>query len=289
MLDNRLALSSWSLHRLLGPLRWTIWDEQNRTQATAEQPQPQEIDLLDLPHVVKERGFHYLELCHFHFPSTDDAYAAKLKQAFSDASVQFHTLLVDYGDISSPDEQRRQSDIAFLRRWLDIAAKAGAAAVRVIAGEQAADDADARQRSSEALALLREYGEAQGVKVVTENFRELTATIDSWRRLMNSLPPSVATIVDFGNLLPEERDTGVAYGAPLAHSIHAKPLYRADGTIDKEDFDRLLSIVADKSDRAPITVIFDQDGEMWEGISDIQACIRSFGRDKNESDGASAD
>ncbi|GIQ69515.1 sugar phosphate isomerase/epimerase [Xylanibacillus composti] len=278
MLDNRLALSSWSLHRLLGPLRWTVWDEASRSQTTAVQLQPQEIELLELPKVVKARGFQYLELCHFHFPSTEEEYLSQLKQAFADAEVRFHTLLVDYGDISSPEEERRRSDMAYLRQWLDIAAKAGADAVRIVAGEQEAGDLEAMERSREALTDLRAYGQARGVMVVTENFRELTATVGSWRELLESIEPRVSTIVDFGNLLPSEREAGIAYGTPHAHSIHAKPLYREDGSIDKEDFERMLAVVTELNDSVPITVIFDQEGDMWEGITEIQACMQAFGK-----------
>ncbi|MFC0213666.1 sugar phosphate isomerase/epimerase family protein [Paenibacillus chartarius] len=271
--SEHLSLSTWSLHRLLGPLRWTIWDDASRTPAIREEFQPAEMELLELPAVLAQRGFRFLEVCHFHFPATEEAYVKKLKAAFEASGVIFHTLLVDYGDISSPDEGRREADIRYLQGWIDVAAQAGARAVRIVAGEQPAGDAAAIARSCEALRSLDAYASAQGVRIVTENFRSLTSTISSWSAVLVGFGQKQATIVDFGNLTEEEKEAGIAFGAPQAHSIHAKPDYLADGSIDTESFGRLLDIVKSSGCEAPVSIIFDRPGNMWEGIEAIRAVM----------------
>lgn len=278
MFEQRLALSTWSLHRLLGPLRWTVWDDEQRTQVVHTQPQPEELTLLELPRVAEEKGFRYLELCHFHYPSTDEAYLQQLKESFDASQVEYHTLLVDYGDISSPDEERRQSDLRYLRNWIDVAAKSGAKAVRIVAGEQPTGDQASITRSCESLRSLYAYGQERGVKVVTENFRELTASIASWSEVMKGAGPAMACIVDFGNFELAEKEEGIRYGTPHAHSIHAKPRYRADGSLDGEEFERMLAIVAEQNDTVPVTVIFDDEGDMWLGIRRIQERMLAFQR-----------
>ncbi|KRF13495.1 hypothetical protein [Paenibacillus sp. Soil787] len=90
-----LSLTSWSLHRNLGPLRWTRWDDNTRTQITATQDQPELISLLELPAVLAKKGFKSLEVCHFHLPDTREAYLQRLKQAFTEADLQFYTLLIE--------------------------------------------------------------------------------------------------------------------------------------------------------------------------------------------------
>ncbi|MCD1257592.1 sugar phosphate isomerase/epimerase [Paenibacillus athensensis] len=270
MLANRLSISSWSLHRCLGPLRWTYWNTETKRQDTHIQDQPQELELLALPQEAARRGLRYLELCHFHFPSTTDEYLRELKQAFLAADIVFHTLLVDYGDISSPDEERRASDIRYLTEWVEIAAKSGARAIRIVAGEQPAGDVEATQRCGEALRQLQQAAAQLGVEIVTENFRELTSTLESWTRVMDTMEPGFRTIVDFGNLHFEEKLSGIAYGAPLAHSIHAKPAYDENGELDTEDFARLLAVLRETNCDVPISVIFDREGDMWAGIEKIK-------------------
>ncbi|MCR2806386.1 sugar phosphate isomerase/epimerase family protein [Paenibacillus soyae] len=273
MFRHRLSISSWSLHRCLGPLRWTVWDESSQSQGSATEAQPSEFSLLELPAIAASRGLSCLELCHFHFPSRDDAYLRQLKQAFAEAGVIFHTLLVDYGDISSPDPVRRESDFRYLKEWVDAAAIAGASAVRIVAGEQSPDDAASISRGTQALLELSEYAAGKQVRIVTENFRSLTSTVSSWKAVMEGAGPSISTIVDFGNLAKHEKEEGIRYGAPLAHSIHAKPEYEEDGSIREDRLLELLRMAGQANREAPVSIIFDREGDMWEGIERIKAVI----------------
>lgn len=273
MLENRLSISSWSLHRCLGPLRWTVWDDAARTQRTEEQSQPALFELTELPGLAREHGLSYLELCHFHFPSREEAYLQALRQAFEEAKIGFHTLLVDYGDISSPDPVRREADIQYLKGWIDTAGVAGASAVRIVAGEQPGSDSEAISRSADALRELRQYALGLGVDVVTENFRELTGkSVLSWSQVVERADggEGFRTIVDFGNLIENEKEQGVRYGIPRAHSIHAKPSYAEDGSLRVEPFLALLRIAEELKCEAPVSIIFDRDGDMWEGIERIK-------------------
>lgn len=274
MYQEKLSLSSWSVHRLLGLSHWTVWDESAARPATHVEEGDAAIALLDLPQAVAEKGFRYLELCHFHLPTKDEPYLAQLRKAIVDAGVSLHTLLIDYGDLSSPDPIRRSADEQFIMMWIDIAEKLGASAVRVVAGEQQTGDAVAIARSAASLQRLHRYGVERGVQVVTENFRELTATLANWQAVMEAAGGRIRTIVDFGNMQPNEKEAAIAYGAPIAHSIHAKPVYLADGSFDEEELRRNVAIASAKgSSEAPISVIFDQDGDVWEGIAKIADVI----------------
>ncbi|WP_353625765.1 hypothetical protein [Bacillus sp. JCM 19041] len=98
-----LSLTTWSLHRLLGPLHWTKWDEQAKEQVTAIDEQPQVHTLLELPRILSEKGFQAMEVIHPHFPSTDDTYLKQFRKSFEEAGIRFFSLLIDYGDITSTD------------------------------------------------------------------------------------------------------------------------------------------------------------------------------------------
>src|SRR4051794_10958477 len=101
-----LSISTWSLHRNLGPINWTGWDEQKQTQVTIVDPQPELITLLALPAELAQRGFAAIEIGHFHFRDTSEAYLHQLREAIHNAGIRFYTLLIDYGDISSGNEVR---------------------------------------------------------------------------------------------------------------------------------------------------------------------------------------
>jgi sugar phosphate isomerase/epimerase len=235
--------------------------------------QPQEIELTALPEEARRHGLQYLEVCHFQIPSVEKEYLEHLKQSFLRAGLGFHTLLVDYGDISSPDEIRREADLSYIRGWVDVAAKAGATAVRVVAGEQRAGEAAAIVRSCEALEQLAAYGAQLGVRIVTENFRQLTSTVSSWTEIVQKLNGTVPTIIDFGNFLVEEKSDGIAYGASFAHSVHAKPIERPDGSIDAEEFRSMLGILSNRGCCVPVSIIADKGVTRWERIDAIRDLI----------------
>ena len=63
---QKLSVSTWSLHRVLGP---TYWDSPANPSREAKTPYgPGSISLLEVPARIAELGIHLLEICHFHLP-----------------------------------------------------------------------------------------------------------------------------------------------------------------------------------------------------------------------------
>ena len=238
-----LSLSTWSLHRNLGPLRWTQWDADARKHVFVEAPQPELMNLLDLPAYMAGQGFGALEIGHFHFPSTDDGYLAKLRGAFASAGLSFDTVLLDYGDISTADDVRRQADIAYIREWIDIAAKAGAKNIRVVAGESEPSDEAALARSVEALKELHAYGQSSNVRVITENFKPLTSTSANVLAIIEAFDGKLNVVDDFGNFKGETKYEQLAAVLPYAVSVHAKAHYDENGMPDTEEYVRCLDLL----------------------------------------------
>ncbi|TDQ38292.1 sugar phosphate isomerase/epimerase family protein [Aureibacillus halotolerans] len=266
------GISTWSLHRCLGPLRWTVWNEESQSHDVKVEPQEEEVTLLELPAHLAREGYGVLEICHFHIPDTSETYLLKLKLAIETAGLDLHTILVDYGDLATPDAKRREADIELIARWIDVASIVGATAVRVVAGEQPAT-AETQARSIAGLRQLSEYGAERGVKVVTENFKQLTDTVAHWESIVEKLDGEPRTIVDFGNLSAEERLAGVSYGSSHAHSFHVKPPYHEDGTINASELKAMLHAIENE---APLIVINAEPGDMWEGCRSIKHVIEKL-------------
>jgi sugar phosphate isomerase/epimerase len=265
-----LSLTTWSLHRELGPLRWTYWDDLEKTQKTRIEHQPENSKLIELPFKLAEQGFKSLEVCHFHFQNIEDEYLVEVKNAFEKSGITFHCLLVDYGDISSPDAKRRISDIKFIKKWIDIAAKVGAKSIRVIGGEASPSDKAALLRSVNSFQQLIEYAEPKGVRVVTENFKSLTSTKENCEKLISTFEKKLGLTVDFGNFEQGVKYDSIQALASVAGSIHAKANYDNNGLIDKAEFQKSLQIVADSDYDGPITLVYDGPGNLWDGIHEVK-------------------
>jgi sugar phosphate isomerase/epimerase len=269
-----LSLTTWSLHRNMGPLRWTQWDAASLTHVTNTEEQPEITSLIRLPSLLAEKGFASADVCHFHFPETGEAYLQQVREAFAESGVRFYTLLADYGDISSNDEARRKADIEWNKRWIDIAAAVGAERVRVVGGDADPADQAALTRSAEALRELAEYGAKRGVKVTTENFMPLTSTADNCLFLMDAVGVGKLGLVsDFGNLKGPAKYDELARIVPVSENIHAKAIGDAEGMPDADEFARCMDIVKSSGYEGPITIVYDGPGDMWEGIERIRKLV----------------
>lgn len=271
-----LSLSTWSLHRILGPLRWTFWNAETNTHDTGEQPQPELLTLLELPEEAARRGYQAVEVCHIHFPLTDAAYLGKLRTAFSDAGIQFDTLLLDYGDLTSADLVRSAADLGFMRHWIDIASLCGAKQIRIIAGEAMPDDETAIRKSAEALAELAVYAASRGVRVITENFKSLTSTGDSSLKLLELAGSSVGMITDFGNYKGSAKYGEITMTVPYSVSVHVKPHYDASGIPDEIELLQCLEAVKSVGFSGAYVLIYDGPGAMWEGLERVKRIVERF-------------
>jgi len=271
-----LSVSTWSLHRLLGPLQLTTWDEEGGTHGSSTQEQPLVHTLLELPAVAAARGYKAIEVCHFHFPSTDDGYLDELKAAFAAAGISFDTLLLDYGDLTAASDARRSADLALIRRWIAIASRCGAKQIRVIGGEAPPSDREALGRSAAALAELAVFGDSVGVRVVTENFKPLLSTGDNCLKLLEEAGGRVGMITDFGNYHGAAKYDEIAGTAPLSVSVHAKAAYDSDGMPDEAEFRRCLDSVRSAGFDGAYVLIYDGPGDMWQGLERIRRIVEPY-------------
>ncbi|QMV41468.1 sugar phosphate isomerase/epimerase family protein [Cohnella cholangitidis] len=271
-----LSVSTWSLHRLLGPLRWTFWDAETGTHRTHVQDQPQIHALLELPEQAAKRGYRAVEICHFHFPATDESYLMQLRKSFADAGVSFDTLLLDYGGLTTTDETRSSADQQLFRDWIDVASLCGAKQIRLIAGEAAPADASAIRQSAMALSKLNEYAATRNVRVVTENFKELTSTGESCLKLLGETGNAVRMITDFGNFHGENKYGEIASTTPYSVSIHAKAAYDESGNPDETEFKRCLDAVKRTGYDGAFVLIYDGPGDMWQGLERIKQIVQLY-------------
>lgn len=257
----RLSTSTWSLHRVLGPV---YWDSPAKPHLEPEYPYgPGTLTLLELPARLAQSGIHTLEICHFHLPSREADYLSQLRAALDDAGVELFSLLIDDGDITHPEFQARDMDWA--AGWIETAGKLGAKATRVIAGKTV--DAEALDRSKEALRQLADVAEGQGVRLMTENWFSLLGKPEQVCELLSSLDGRVGLCADFGNWKGLGKYDDLARIMPLAESCHAKCSFSAPLEPDTEDFLHCLDLARAASFSGPYTLIYDgPSDDEWAGI-----------------------
>ena len=284
---SRISTSSWSLHRTLGspPL------------FGPGQPFPAAVSgngvvaLLELPAALARANIGVLEIVHFHFPTADTCYLDELKSAVGQAGIELFSVLIDAGDVTDPDDAARAEEMAWIRSWLDAAARLGATHARVVAGCQpvqrtrSADGASLLdhpviKRSARSLRELADYAASIGVQVITENFRETTSRADQVLAILELCEGRVGLCADFGNYSGADRYDELAAIFPRADSAHVKALYDGGGNPDEDEFRHSLGMLAEAGFDGPISLIFDTalhgNSSEWDNLAQMKEVAAPF-------------
>ncbi|ARO27427.1 sugar phosphate isomerase [Rhizobium sp. S9] len=274
--NGRFAVSTWSLHRLLGAVHGYSPDPA-KSAAPKEPYGAGGAALIDMPAALAVRGIHRLEVCSFHLPSLDAAYLTELSDAMAASNVLFQTLLVEDGDPSHPETAER--DVRWMAEWIDIAAALGAQRMRVIAGKQKPTEENLA-RAARHLGWLAEKAEGSGVRVVVENWFDLLPSPVEMNWLLDRLDGKVGLNGDLGNWAAPEKYPGLADIMRRAEICHAKADYNAVG-LDAEDYRKCLEMCETAGYAGPFTLIYDSPffPDEWEGILLQKAFIEDFLRE----------
>ncbi len=263
----RIAVSTWSLHKKLG------YSHANGPAGSSTAPAlptwgPGEIKLFDLPAALRAHDYARVELCHFHIASSNPSYLEDLRAAFADQGVTIQTLLIDDGDITNPATRAR--DMAWINRWIDAAARLGAVHARVIAGKQK-PTAETLALSISGLTQLANAAATQGVRLVTENWFDLTATPNEVFQILDNVP-GLGFLADMGNWSGLSKYNDLAAIFPRAQLCHAKASFNG-GALDQTDYAACIKAAEGVGYQGPYTLIFADEGDEWEGLAEERAFI----------------
>lgn len=266
----QIALSTWSVHRELG-----ITHAQSPTDASGRSEPtfgPGNVKLIDLPAELARRGFARVEICHFHLTSRDPDYLATLKAAFKNAGVTIQTLLIDDGDVTHP--QHRARDMAWIASWIDAAAELGAENARVIAGK-GKPTAENLALSVDALRTLSQHGKKRGVRIVTENWFTLTAGPREVLHILDAVGLDLGFLADSGNWGGPTKYDDLAAIYARAELSHTKAHFGPNLAMDTDDFRKCLEAAVKAKYTGPHTLIFEGDGDEWQGVEIERDFLRS--------------
>lgn len=270
---GRFAVSTWSLHRLLGPT-YPYSPDPQKSAARQEPFGPGAASLIEIPKQLADRGIHRLEICSFHLPSLEPTYLAELKAAIKASGVHFQTLLVEDGDPSHPENGER--DIRWMAGWIEIAKALGAENMRVIAGKQKPVPENL-ERALENLTWLANEAEGSGIRLVVENWFDLLPAPEQMNWLLDGLAGRIGLNGDLGNWAAPAKYAGLADIMRRAEICHAKADYGSSG-LDAADYGKCLEACQSAGYAGPFTLIYDSPffSDEWDGILLQKAFIEDF-------------
>lgn len=251
---RRFAISSWSVDGLL----------------QAGMP------LVSLPAQMAQHGITTLELCHFHLPSTEPAYLDTLRQELSAAGIELYSILIDTGDIVSPDPVRRAADVQTIHDWIGVAAALGASAVRIDAGLQPPTP-EVIEQSARQLRAFAQEGERQGVRVFTENWHTTSLEPAALVAILEQCAGQVGLCADTGNAEgTADKYATLSQLLPYATSVHFKARYSDGGTIVQDDLQRCVQLIEQAEFAGVLTLIYAGKQQEWAEIERLRDALLSL-------------
>jgi hypothetical protein len=252
---DRLAVSTWSLHRTLG--RLPGYGPEANGAVPQRAPAPQALPLLELPARLAAFGIHQVEICHFHLSSREPTYLYQLRSALEKANVTLWQLLIDAGDITHPEAAER--DITWIEGWIDVAATLGATRARVSGG-----------KAEPSRATLRD------VRLMTENWQNLLSKPEYVFTVLDGLD-HIGLLADFGNWSGPTKYDDLAQILPRAESTHAKAYFTGPGVMDQKDYVRCLELCQAINFGGPYSLIYDgPDNDEWAGLQLERAVVAGY-------------
>ncbi len=266
---NPIAVSSWSLHKKLG-YAYENGPGKNEPFVRTTPWGAGDITLDQLPAALAAHGFMRLELCHFHLASQDVEYLKDVGANFRKHGVVIQTLLIDDGDITNASTRVR--DRAWIAGWVQSAAHLGAENARVVAGKQKPSP-ETLEFAASGLKEFAALGKSLGVRVVTENWFDLLAGPREVLHVLDGVGPDLGFLADTGNWRGASKyaDLEAVFGrADLCHSkAHFPELMK----LDEADYGACIRAGKRAGYKGPHTLIFDNDGNEWEGLKVERAFV----------------
>lgn len=277
----RAGLSSFSLHLpdALGD-PWFELDDGHKSVSGSFRGAPT-LDLLDFPGEVAAHGINCVDLCIQHIPNIEPSYLAELRAAFESADVELYQLLIDIGEVGSPDPEERSAGIALTKRWMEIASELGSTGVRYVPGDSAPTPATINQ-SGEAFRELYDYSVQCGVEPATENYKFFNNEADDLLRVLDLSERDYGLVADFGNAKGPQKYDNLAKLMPRATAIHQWVAIDEDGVINDEDSKRCLNMARESGFDGPVMLLGGQpyqqyrdSREMWEAVDELRGEVKA--------------
>jgi sugar phosphate isomerase/epimerase len=184
--------------------------------------------------------------------------------------------------MAQPTAELRQKEIAFAKKWIDIADQLGAGHVRVFGGGIApgATEAQAVDWAVEVYKPALDYAGAKGICLGLEDDDELTRTSDQLFTILTKVNhPSARINLDCGNFRKDGYKE-VERCAPYAAATHIKTnMSTPDGKREPADWVKLFGILANSGYRGFVSIEiepYDKDNPVPRYAAELIRCARMY-------------
>jgi len=209
-----------------------------------------QMSLAEVFEFCADLGFDAVDPTGYYFPNypelPDDSYVYRIKRQAFRLGLDISGTEVR-NDFTLPDRERRQAEVALVKKWVGFAARFGAPVLRVFAGKGVTEGHTEEQVNGWVVEALREcadFGAKHGVMIVLQNHADFIQTADQVLRILRLVNSEwLAVNLDIGSFRTGDSYAEVTKVAPHAATWQLKENMFVQGKEQKTDLNRIMRIV----------------------------------------------
>ncbi len=219
------------------------------------------MSLEEFVRICAEQGLEGTELTSYYFPDGfDSEYLRQLKGLCFRLGLDVSGTAVG-NDFCLPSGEKREEQIALVKRWIDHAEILGAPVIRIFSGKAGEGQSreEAHRLAVEGMEECCAYAAGHGVYLALENHGGLTDTVDSMLALVRDVnSPWFGVNVDSGNFHSGDVYADLAKIAPYALNVQIKVSIKPEGSPRQpSDLSKLAGIMRDVGYRGYIVLEYE--------------------------------
>ena len=198
----------------------------------------------DLVSLAVDLGVDGLDLTVYWFPSTQDSFLLPLRRLAYRSGVELYSISVR-SNLCQPEAAGQESELASLKKWVDVAEKLGAGHIRVFGGTvpKGRNEDEAAIWVSTILEKGADYAGTKGIILGLENHGGITMRAGRIIQIIRKVDsPWVAMNLDTGNFR-DDSYAQIEKCVPYAANVQVKQNIRNNNQTEPSDWKRIIGML----------------------------------------------
>ena len=196
-----------------------------------------------------KENFDAIDLTAYYFPGypeiPSDEYIFHLKRKAHQLGLAISGTGIK-NDFTEPDKTKRKSEVDFVKRWIEVAAKLGAPVLRIFAGKEIPVGHTWEETAKwmiEDFKTCVDYGKQYGVIVAVQNHNDFLKTADQVIEIMKQVNSEwFGLILDTGSYATLEPYSEIRKTVEFAVNWQVKEVIKSFGKTENMDLEKIIGI-----------------------------------------------
>ena len=229
-----------------------------------------------------KENFDAIDITGYYFPGypeiPSDDYIFHLKRKAHQLGLEISGTGIR-NEFAEPDKTKRIAEIAFVKKWIEVAAKLGAPVIRIFTGKTLPANYTWEQVETwivEDIKTCVEYGKQHGVIVAVQNHNDFIRTADQMIDVIKKINNDwFGLILDTGSFVTEEPYSEIKKTANYAVNWQVKEKLNYNGNIVDMDLEKLFAIVKASSYRGYLPIETLSPGDPFQIVPPFLKLVRN--------------